>query len=197
MTRHSALALVLAVPLLLGGCISDPTAPKANVTPSQSLIAHSYGATDRLLAEMKSGIDPAQPILVTTLADNDDLTASSSFGRLVSEQMASRLVASGLTVHEVKLANRLMVREGTGQLILSRDVTQLGKSSGAQAVIAGTYTVADDVVFVNTKFMRATDGKVLAAYDYTLALDANLRKLIGSVETERLYVAPKARASND
>ena len=71
--------------------------------------------------------------------------------------------------------------------ILSRDVQKLRQSSGAQAIIAGTYTVADSKVYVNVRIMSASDGRVLAAHDYTVEKNENVRYLLGRDAKVRWY----------
>lgn len=141
------------------------------------LISSSYAAVDRLIANTQAKLDPGKPVLVTSLVDIDDLGASSPLGRLIGEQMVSRLVTSGYSVIQVTLRDSLLVRRGGGQFMLSRDVRDISKSNDAQAVVAGTYAVARDDLFISLRLIRAADGKILSAHDYTIKRDNNISSL--------------------
>jgi len=165
----------------------NPVLTKSPKTPGTELIVSNYRAMDQLLQKNQTGLNPAKPVLVTSLADLNNLELSSPLGRVTSEQLASRLVGSGYAVVEVNMGNRLRINRGTGQLILSRDVRQLSRKSGAQAVVAGTFTVSHDDIFVNLKLLRADDGRVLTAHDYVLKMDENVRSMVTPVRHYTVY----------
>ena len=71
----------------------------------------------------------------------------------------------------------LAVKEGVGQLVLSRDTLKISHSQGAQAVIAGTYTVAEKRIYVNLRLLRAADGRVVAAHDFAVDRGSDARYL--------------------
>lgn len=176
--RH--LKAVLAVLLVagLGACAGNQ---KAGEVPGKgNLIFSSYQAADDLAQLAGGRLDPGVPLLVATVADINDLEKASPLGRLIAEQVASRLVNSGYTVVDVTLRNGLLVKEGVGQLVLSRDAVKISHAQGAQAVLAGTYTVAEDRVYVTLRLIRASDGRMVAAHDYRLDLDADTRALARS-----------------
>ncbi len=168
-----ALCLVVAG---LAACAGKTDTPDGGTGP-KNMIFRSYEAADQLLALVGDGLEPTQPLLVASLADEENLDQSSPFGRLMSEQIASRLVNAGYTVNEVLFGDILSVRQGTGQLILSRNMDRIGTNSAAQAVVAGTYTTARDQIFVNLRMIRASDGRVMASHDFLVPMDDNVRYL--------------------
>jgi len=156
----------------------DAVAPgPTDASSARDMIFSSYTAVDRLIQNSQSKLEPSKPVLVTSLVDINDFNASSSFGRLVGEQMVSRLANAGYSVVEVTLRNNLLLKRGGGQFMLSRDVREISESRSAQAVIVGTYAVAKEDLFVNLRLIRASDGTVLSAYDYAIALDPNISSL--------------------
>lgn len=174
MTRLMVVFAVLAVT----ACGNLPPSFHTVRSGPDTLITSSYRATDQILKLAGNRINPSEPVIVATLADVNNLETSSPLGRLVAEQMASRLVNTGYTVVEVKLREGLLVRKGLGQLALSRDALQISHAQGAQAVLAGTYTAAAKDVYVNIKLIRAVDGRVVAAHDYVIALDSDAQQLL-------------------
>ena len=49
----------------------------------------------------------------------------------------------------------------------------------AQAVVVGTYAVSSRQVFVSLKLVRPEGNLTIAAHDYALVLDEELRSLLG------------------
>lgn len=174
MRRFSAFLLA---GLLLTACADDPKENRAEKLGADPIIFTSYAAADHLVQTMNGRLDPAKPLLVTTLADLTNLEESSPLGRLIAEQLVSRLANAGYVVNELKLRQGLLVREGEGQFILSRDGRQIAQAAGAQAVIAGTFTQAKTGIYVNLKMIQASDGRILGAHDYLLPIDDNVRHL--------------------
>ena len=169
-----ALTLVLGITACAGPRTGSKT-PGAN--DSAGLIFSTYGATDRLIQGSRVPLDPAKPVIVTSLVAIDDFNQSSSLGRLVGEQVASRLVMSGYNVVEVTLRKNLLVKQGVGQVMLSRDVKDISRLNSAQAVAVGTYAVGEEDVFLNLRLIRAGDGRILSAHDFTVKNDRNISSL--------------------
>lgn len=167
MTRRTALALGAA---LLGGCASVDEGLGAN------LIVVNHRATDALMQKVQ--LDPAQPVLVATLVDQEDLGESSRLGRLFSEHIASRLASQGTRVVELKLREQLFMKQSTGALLLSREVRDVSQSHNAQAVVVGTYTSSGQTLYVSLKLVRPDGNIVMAAHDYALPLNANIKGLL-------------------
>jgi len=188
------LAPVAAVAVLLGAAActtpQEPVPRPISNTPEPSsrevdITIASYNAADQLIENSAAALSPAKPILITTMVDSGDLTRTTALGRLISEQMASRLANAGYTVHELKLGPALRIREGTGELILTRDVRELSRVAGAQAIIAGTYTVANSRVFVNAKLVQAVDGRMLSAADFEMPKSRDVHSLLMTDATAR------------
>ena len=104
---------------------------------TQGMEPVAYRAVDQLLNAGIGELDRKAPILVTSLVNVDDLKSSSTFGRLLGDQASNRLVQRGYVVKELRLGNSLVVREGTGELILSRDAQKISRQVSAQAILAG------------------------------------------------------------
>lgn len=171
---------------LVAGCANNPDEASASKPVPQrelSVVSYSYSAMDRLVEGSLAMIDPARPVLVTTVVNAEDLNDSSPFGRMVADQMGSRLANGGYTVHELKMGKSLNVKEGTGEMILTRDIRAITDRTGAQAIVVGTYTTAKTKVFVNVKLVRAVDGRVLSAVDYDVPLTPDVKRLMGATQS--------------
>ena len=79
---------------------------------------------------------------------------------------------------EMKFRENIYMKQNEGELLLTREITSAAKQHNAQAVIVGTYGVADDVVFINLKIVQPISNLVLAVHDYALPRDVNLRAML-------------------
>jgi len=180
---RAPLVSVLAALLLAHGCTpadqSVPPVPEPDMTrPAVDIELASYGAVDHLVETSRAPLSADRPIIITTMVDNSDLEQSSPLGRLIAEQMATRLATAGYTVRELRFGTTLKVRERTGELILSRSLRDVSRSVGAQAIIAGTYTVASTRVFVNAKLIHGVSGDLLSAVDFELPMQGDVESLV-------------------
>ena len=119
------------------------------------------------------------PILVTTFVDNNDLKKTGQFGRILQEQMISRLVQLGYPVREHRLANQVEIREKKGETILSRNLSQISSKMNAQAIVAGTISRQGRHIYVITRIINPVSGNIQASIDKRLYLDDSLLEFFG------------------
>lgn len=173
--RRAWLALALAggAALGLGGCSSTPPVDE-NVRTD--LIDVNYKAADALVAGLQ--LDRKQPLLVATFVNLEVLTESSRLGRLFSELVGGRLAQRGYAVKELKLRDNLFMKASQGALLLSREVQDISQTQSAQAVIVGTYTSSGKMLYLSVKLVVPEGNVVLAAHDYAMPIDANIKGLL-------------------
>ena len=177
--------VILAAALLVTACAGQPRGPMASYngyTPAPSALAASFGgmtyeATDRLLAGSHQHIEDGSALLVASLVSVDNLEESSTFGRMVAEQASGRLAQLGYLVREPKLRGSLAIRQKTGELMLSRDLAQIGRSQQAQAAVTGTYAVGGKNIYVNLRLISLSTGQILSAVDYLVPVDRDTRRM--------------------
>ncbi|MDF1485053.1 FlgO family outer membrane protein [Ramlibacter sp. H39-3-26] len=172
--RILPVALALALAFMGAGCAQYYYGGGTLLRPDP--IALNYEAADRLMASAL--LDPGRPLLVATLVHVDQLSQSSRLGRIFSEQLASRLTQRGMLVRELKLHGSVLAKSDEGELMLSREAQNLGQSQDAQAVLVGTYAPTANTVYVNAKLVNPVTGTVLAAVDYAVPIDADMRGLL-------------------
>ncbi|SVC63495.1 uncharacterized protein METZ01_LOCUS316349 [marine metagenome] len=168
---------------LLSGCSDVYTGASFRDHPAQSrgdvdLVANSHRVTERLVDTSQQILDREKPIIVASLVDVSDLEQSSVLGRIVGEQISSRLTQLGYTTQEMRFRGNILVREGDGELALSRDVQKISKAHEAQAVVTGVYAVADNTVYVTLRLIRAHDSLVISSFDYSLPKNENISSLL-------------------
>lgn len=183
-----AFAIVLFC-LIAAGCAgssSSITMPFGQKEPkpfrtATPLVLSSHEAVDQLLSKLPADrpLDPRQPIIVASLVNIDDLT-SSRLGRLISEQLMTRLVERSYTVAELKLRESIYIRHREGELMLSREIPEISKKHAAQAVLVGTYSQSINNLYLTIKLVGVADNLVIAAHDYVMPMDAEIRSFFWS-----------------
>jgi len=168
---------------LLSGCSDVYTGASFRDHAAQGqrdvdLVANSHRVTERLVDTSQQILDMEKPIIVASLVDVTDLEQSSVLGRIVGEQISSRLTQLGYTTREMRFRGNILVREGDGELALSRDVQKISKAQEAQAVVTGVYAVADNTVYVTLRLIRAHDSLVISSFDYSLPKNENISSLL-------------------
>ncbi|PXX43476.1 MULTISPECIES: FlgO family outer membrane protein [Aquitalea] len=171
MKKLILISTIVLTTALLSACQTVPESPVKT-----DLIETNYKAVDALLQGVT--LNSEQPLLVATLVNVNELTESSSLGRLFSEQIAARLAKRGLQIKELKLRDNLFIKQTEGELMLSREVTEVSKSHKAQAVVVGTYAVSPSMVYINLKIVNPNGNLVISAHDYAMPIDANIRGLL-------------------
>jgi len=151
---------------------------------NRALQDYSYDAADQLISKAQYNFTPDSPILIGTLNNVDKLERSSTFGRIVAEQVASRFSQRGFRVAELKMRNSVNIKQGlgdpdeSGEFLLSRDITVISGEHQASAVVTGTYAVGGKEVYVNLKMIDVATGRVMTATDFAVPLDGNIDELL-------------------
>ena len=173
--RISFPVLCLLAAFLLGGCATTPE--------EQVVVELNNKAAESLAQQLHRNsvipITEQSPLIVTTIADVDRLEASSSLGRITSEQIASRLAQLGFNVTEVKVRGNLFVEKEqgefqnmgspfSGEFVLSRNVEQIAKEHNAVAVIAGTYAVGRTTPSSPSEPFDLATKRIIAGCDYAV-----------------------------
>jgi TolB-like protein len=167
--------------LMLSACAprqkSYRPASYSSVAESE-LIAASYRAADALASQAGETLSSQHPVIIATLVNINALEESSPLGRLISEQLGARLTQQGYRVIELKIRQKLYMKRHEGELMLTREIRDIAQQHNAQALIIGTYTEGADRVFINLKLTQVETNIALAAVDYALPLDMNIRALL-------------------
>ncbi len=186
----------IAVSLLaLTGCettnkVASVTEPTYEQASNNSLTAANYKAADELIKRYRGASQLATnnyqnsgtaPFIVATLVNIDRLEQSSTLGRLISEQVASRLTQQGFDVVELKVRNNVFMKRNEGELLLTREIKEMATAHKTEAVIVGTYAEGGDMVYVTLKIVNPATSRVLAAQDYTLPQDRQVRRLLMNI----------------
>lgn len=181
---NMALAFALIFALIFhSGCTSlNGTRLETILGNKTNLIQFSYTVADRLTERARPPLVPRHadmPVLVTTFVDNNDLRQTSRLGRILQEHIASRLVQRGYTVRETKLAGTLHIEPQSGETILSRDLAQLSTGQQAQAILVGTISRSNRILYISARLINPVNNNILATDDSQLYMDDDILALFG------------------
>lgn len=173
------LAGLLILPLMLTGCAFN-TKPEEDYasTTANTLVAANYKAADALLMQLNGRLVPGQPMIMATVVNIDSLEQSSTLGRLISEQVSTRLAQGGLKMLEMKLRNNVYLKRNQGELMLTREIGAVAHTHNAQAIVVGSYAESSDMVFINIKVIEPNTNFVLAGQDYVMAKEGIVRSML-------------------
>jgi TolB-like protein len=143
-----------------------------------SIQSANYNAADTLLNTIHPKLPKDSPILVASFVNIDALDESSTFGRVVAEQFASRFKQRNYATIEMKLRTNVFIMEGSGELLLSRELSEISNKHRAQAVVVGTYAVASQRVYLTARVINVSDGRVLSSYDYDIPITSDVFKML-------------------
>lgn len=176
------LSIAVFAGAIMSGCSYLPFDTKSQPTYSSvansPFITNNYRAADALITQLGNRVSNNQPIIVATIVNIDALSNSSTFGRLVSEQISARFSQQKYSMVELKFRGDVYMKQDQGELLLTREIKSVAQSQNAQAVIVGTYAESGDTVYVNLKVIQPNTNIVLAVHDYAFPIDSNTRALL-------------------
>ena len=141
---------------------------------------------DKIVAELITQPTPPlipfqgdQPILVTTLVNNDKLNETSSFGRSFQNNLAAGFAQRGYAVKEIKLRRDLLVELNKGEFMLSRNLAEMAPNQQAQAIVVGTYTLINRVLYLSVRLVSPTTQAIRGVYEDKIYLDDTTLRMFG------------------
>lgn len=180
--KSAAFLTALAAAAVLAGCANNGTPVRTEPTYQEAannqFLTSSRDAVGKLTAGFDLSVAGTGPVLVATVVNVNDLSRSAPLGRTLSEQYASHMAASGFNVKEIKLRGDVFVREGAGELLLSREIKDIARSHNASLVLVGTYSAAANFTYVSLKLVRTEGGRIVRGHDYALPNDRDVQRLL-------------------
>jgi len=137
------------------------------------------------------GTDPG-PIGMTSFVNINDLYTTSTFGRMISEQLMSELAMKGYDVVEIRHSDAIQFLASAGEFALSRNVAAVRPSRDLGGVVVGTYVVSPERVYLNARLLDPRTSLVLSAGSVEMDKTQEIARLVrggGVVSTmERIPV---------
>lgn len=177
-TAFLSIAYVFLLPFLIGSC--QPNHYRLfNYNNDDieyvNLIEKTTHATDDLLSNCSAVWDKKQSVIVTSLVNIDDIQRSSTYGRMSSEIIASKMAQKGYNVKEVKLTQSdIFVQQNKGEFALSRELKEIAHKHDIQSLVVGTYALGYQKVHISLRVVRTHDNRIICAYPYEINQGKNM-----------------------
>lgn len=136
----------------------QPIVTRPAATPSGAFNANIIFIADQL-DRNRDDDARSKPILVTSFSNLDNLSETTSFGRLVAEQLMHELLVRGWKVVDLRLTKSVIVNQ-TGEFSLSRDLGRIRESFPVGNVLVGTYSRTTDGVLISARVIDVMTGHV-------------------------------------
>lgn len=173
------LVLFALVVFALSGCGRVRSGGTASVK-SPDFFGIADGLAVQLKQNSKWAMSANRRLLLTTMVDIDNLYQTSRFGRTLTDALAGRLFRHGFGIVEVRKASHLMVKEGSGELMLTRDIKLMAGEQNVEAVVVGTYSLTPNSVIVSIRMIAADTQEVLSVADMEIQRSNNINHLLFS-----------------
>ncbi|MDL2317294.1 hypothetical protein LJC59_09560 [Desulfovibrio sp. OttesenSCG-928-A18] len=143
--------------------------PRAGYADAREIKLKLRELAEQLIADMNDCSLQGAVALPTAFVHLDDFNRTSSFGRLISEQLIFEFNQRGYPIREYRMPGSIRVK-ADGEYILSRNVGSVSARAKPAVVIVGTYYNDKDAIFINARLVRPSDGRVLRTAN--LVMDA-------------------------
>mgnify|MGYP001008466853 CR=1 FL=1 len=146
------------------------------VTPAPSPISTAENFNTRvaiLSRELERNMERKNhydTFIVTSFANLNKLSETTSFGRLVSENIIHELQLRKWRVFEVRLTKDIIINE-TGEFTLSRDIRQLKDKYNIAGIVTGTYSIVGNSVIINARVIDINTGLVISSAQSNMPVD--------------------------
>lgn len=177
------LLLVGSIALLLSSCATlNCSRLEQMLGGDTNLITLGNKISDDLTTTAMPPLMPRHPqnsILVATFVDLNRLESTSKMGRLLQSHIGARLVQRGYTVKEVNLRDTLKIEQGSGEVMLSRDLSLIRPEQSVQAILLGTYSMTNRTLYLTAKLINPLTRNVISAQSYKICMDDTLLAMFG------------------
>lgn len=152
------------------------------------------GLARQLVANMSRPLNKQKRLILTTIVNIDDLYQTSRFGRTLSESLSTRLFSHGFGVIDVRKSDDLLIKNGAGELMLTRDAALIAHEHEAEAIIAGTYALTAQTVIVNVKMLDAGSRDVISVAGLEIQRSSSVDDLLaGSFDSKDVRLSAYER----
>lgn len=169
---HLCLTAIAAV-FTFSGCTQAPTYTVnagmpvfESQTPSGRLNSMIIFISDQLVRNNDLG-QLSKPVIVAPFVSLDDLKETSGFGRLLSEGLIHELQVRRWNVVDFKLINR---SSSNWEINDKGDILKISEQYKAGHIVTGTYTMANEKIFVNAKILDIETAAVISTGQAVLPL---------------------------
>jgi hypothetical protein len=179
MLKRATILIPALLIITLSGCASTWRFFKSQTYLNTDLIEASHDATDELKDELSQKIPKGSLIVVSTLLNvKKNPNETSSFGRIISDQIATALHNSGYQIIALDLPIDLFMMEEAGELKLSDKDKALLKKYNAAVMVGGVYAPGKQNTYVSLRAVNRFTKHVIASTDFSVVLGPDVKNLL-------------------
>jgi hypothetical protein len=178
MLKKPAILIPALLIATLSGCSSTLRFFKTQSYLNTDLIEASYDATGELKDELCRKIPKNSLIVVSTLLNVKNYNETSSFGRIISDQIATALHNSGYQIIGMDLPIDLFMMKEDGELQLSEEDKALLRRYNAVVLVGGVYAPGKQNAYVSLRAVNRFTKHVIASTDFSVALGPDVKALL-------------------
>ena len=160
---------------------------KETNTLDNNLVKNSYQATEQLIHIANTNADitdtklnAKSPLIVASFVDVNQMEQSSALGRIIAEQISSKLSQKGYYVVELKLRKNIFIKESAGEFLLSRKIKEITNNHNAQGIVVGTYAAGVNHIYITAKIINPSTNRIISSIDFRLPMNEDTRELLSS-----------------
>lgn len=180
-TKASILIPAAFLVATLSACSSSLRYVNTKAYLNTDLIEASYEATDQLKEELCHKIPKGSLIVVSTLLNvKKNPNETSSFGRIISNQIATDLHNSGYQIIALDLPIDLFMMEENGELQLSDKDKALFRQYQAAVLVGGVYAPGKQNAYVSLRAVNRFTKHVIASTDFSVPVGPDVKALLSN-----------------
>jgi hypothetical protein len=173
-----------------------PTSAPLNAEDETPIIDLNYEAADELASDLGNDIDKRSPIRVHPFVNVSRQADPSPFGRVVAEQVASRLAQRDLNVvmalAETRKAAPAPPLPADANATEPGGLAMLTKSAypAAETAMTGNYLIGADVIYLSAQVADSVTGEVFSGWQWTLPVNRNTMTLLPQLRNPQGGLTP-------
>lgn len=141
-------------------------------------VEESYDATERLQDQVAGKIPKNSLIVVSTLLNVDNLNQTSSFGRIVSDQIASAFNRLGYQVIGMEIPVDLFIMKEGGRFHLTEETKAMLRHYRASTLVGGVYAPGKRHSYVSLRMIDITNKNIIASTDFSVPMGPDAKMMM-------------------
>jgi len=150
----------------------------SNEPEDENLVEVSYNAVDNLLVNLKQPLPKGRLVVINSLVNDDNLSQTFSFGRIISDQISSAFHRAGYRVMGMELPTELFVKNEAGILNLSPKAKSALNDVGAKALVIGSFAPGKRNVYISLRIVDIASQNIIATTDYSVPIGPDAKNLL-------------------
>ena len=181
--KQAILFLILTSTLTLAGCNLFNLAYSHHEPKDADLVTVSYLAVDNLLSNMKQPVPKGSLVVINSLVNVDDMSQDYSFGRIVSDQIASGFHQHGYRIRGMELPTAIFEKNERGILILSDQTKEALNTIGASALVVGVFAPGKNNAYLSLRLVDIASGNFISTTDLSVPMGPDAKRLLKMKKT--------------